>query len=431
VERRIVVIVAGNDPGTGIGGHARYVRAHSRAIRRLGFEPHVFCAFGRNEVLTTEFGTVHRVRSPFRPFIHDMVPFNGPILVSAVRKFLGGRAGPHLIHSFYTWGWVGARVAERLRRSGVTVTSLVSTYDTLFNVTAAQLRSLERQHGARERLTRILEYAMSTFVTARYEAAGYRGADCVYANYDSVRKLIERDFGTNVNVRILPYATEIAFTQTAGRDVDGAAIADRNRTPTVITASRHVPRKGLPVFLRALKLLADDGVAFRATLVGGGLLLERHRALVRTLGLAEYVEVPGFVPSSYELVRRADVFVLPSFEEGSGSLALLEALQAGVAVVASRIDGIPEDVTDGHDALLVPPGDVAALAGALRRLLNDPELRTRLATEGQRTFLKRFSAGALVAALRDEYAKFGFCTSEKRPDKIGRGGLEDLADLSH
>ena len=118
--------------------------------------------------------------------------------------------------------------------------------------------------------------------------------------------------------------------------------------------------------------------------------------------------VEGFVPDPYPFLRQADIFVLPSLEEGSGSLALIEALQAGVAVVASNIDGIPEDVVDGESALLVTPGDEAELAGATSRLIVDPALRQRLARSARATFEARFSAATFVDALRKTYADLGF-----------------------
>jgi glycosyltransferase involved in cell wall biosynthesis len=78
-----------------------------------------------------------------------------------------------------------------------------------------------------------------------------------------------------------------------------------------------------------------------------------------------------------------------------------------VAAIASKIDGIPEDVADERSALLVPPGDPEALALALGRLLTDAARRQRLASEGRAVFRDRFSADALTAALRGAYADLG------------------------
>ena len=116
--------------------------------------------------------------------------------------------------------------------------------------------------------------------------------------------------------------------------------------------------------------------------------------------------VAGFVEDAFELVCRSDVFVLASRREQSGSLAALEAMQAGKAIVASACDGIPEDISHGADGVLVPPGDAPALADALARLLEDAELRGRLGRAARATFEARFSAEAFTRALGALYAEF-------------------------
>jgi len=159
------------------------------------------------------------------------------------------------------------------------------------------------------------------------------------------------------------------------------------------------------VLLRALSRLRSEGISFRACLLGGGPLLSAHRRLVERLGLEGSVLLPGFVPDSFAFTRHADVFVVPSLEEGSGSVALLEAMQAGLAIAVSRVDGIPEDVTEGFDALLVEPGDEGELAGALRRLVTDRACRSELGARARQTFEERFSAHALTAELQAVYAR--------------------------
>jgi glycosyltransferase involved in cell wall biosynthesis len=106
-------------------------------------------------------------------------------------------------------------------------------------------------------------------------------------------------------------------------------------------------------------------------------------------------------------LRNADIFVLPSLEEGSGSVSMLEAMQAGLAIVASNIDGIPEDVTGGDSALLVEPGNVDQLSQAIESLLNDAELRRRLQRRAREIFVKRFSAESFTNALAVLYAELG------------------------
>jgi glycosyltransferase involved in cell wall biosynthesis len=87
---------------------------------------------------------------------------------------------------------------------------------------------------------------------------------------------------------------------------------------------------------------------------------------------------------------------------------LIEALQAGAPVVASNCDGVPEDVTDGDNALLVPPADVSRLADALARMIGDAGLRRRLSRRARETFESKFTADRFSAALGAMYADLGF-----------------------
>ena len=96
------------------------------------------------------------------------------------------------------------------------------------------------------------------------------------------------------------------------------------------------------------------------------------------------------------LLDAADVFVLPSRCEGM-PLVLLEAMDAGLPVVATRVIGSEEVVADGETGLLVPPEDPAALGTALARLLADPQLRARFGRAGRQRFLERFTGRRMAA----------------------------------
>jgi glycosyltransferase involved in cell wall biosynthesis len=136
--------------------------------------------------------------------------------------------------------------------------------------------------------------------------------------------------------------------------------------------------------------------------------LAAHRWLASQLGLAERAVLTGRVENAYAYLRHADVFALPSREERSGSVSLREAMQAGVAIVASAIDGIPEDVSREDSALLVEPGNVGQLSGALARVLTDVEMRRRLGRRARGCFVEEGSVEAFTRALGDVYAQLGF-----------------------
>ena len=129
----------------------------------------------------------------------------------------------------------------------------------------------------------------------------------------------------------------------------------------------------------------------RLRIVGDGPELPRIRSLVRSLRLDDAVTLVGSVEGVEEIraeFARADVFCLPSRQEGFG-IVFLEAMAAGLPIVAADCGATPETAPHGEVSLLVGPDDVEGLATALVRLLNDADLRARLATGGAARW-KRF-----------------------------------------
>ena len=97
-------------------------------------------------------------------------------------------------------------------------------------------------------------------------------------------------------------------------------------------------------------------------------------------------------------LNSADIFAITSFQENH-SIALLEAMRAGKAIVATTVGGNGESITDGIDGLLVPPADSVALADALRKLLSDRSLRERLGQNARNRFEKEFTETAMMMGL--------------------------------
>lgn len=153
----------------------------------------------------------------------------------------------------------------------------------------------------------------------------------------------------------------------------------------VLFVGRLEKRKGLTYLLRAWSLVRDAFPHARLLVVGaGGHRLEYYQRYADARGWREVV-FAGYV-SSDDLVRyyqTTDVFCAPSTGQESFGIVLLEAMAAGRPIVASRIPGYAEVVTDGGEGLLVPPRDPPALAVALTRLLADAELRRALGTRGR------------------------------------------------
>jgi glycosyltransferase involved in cell wall biosynthesis len=168
------------------------------------------------------------------------------------------------------------------------------------------------------------------------------------------------------------------------------------------TVSLLEPVKGLDVFLHAAARLHRLQPGLRFAVFGSGPEANRLSSLAARLGIGEIVEFPGYVPMSQAL-ERLEIFVVSSYLE-SGPLTLLEAMAAGVPVVATKVGGVPEIAAEGT-ALLVPPGDDAALADAIGRLLDDAGLRQKQARAARQRILDHYTPQACARATLDLYRR--------------------------
>jgi len=155
--------------------------------------------------------------------------------------------------------------------------------------------------------------------------------------------------------------------------------------------------KGTEYFLRAAARLAADHPDVRYVVAGTGSCERELRELAVDLGIAHLVEFLGYVGAAPPLIASLDIVIVPSLSEASG-LTAMEAMALGVPVVASFAGGLSEVVENGRTGLLVPPADAEAIARAVARLLDNPELGRRLAAEGERHVAKRFTVGRMVDA---------------------------------
>ena len=135
-------------------------------------------------------------------------------------------------------------------------------------------------------------------------------------------------------------------------------------------------------------------------MIQGNVVHDRHA------GLEQRCRFIGAEAHVMNLMSAVDVLVVPSVSHEDFPNVILEAMGLGKPVVASRLAGTPEQVDDEHTGLLVPPGDAAALALALRRLVLDPALRDEMGRAGRRRFEERFTAEVAVRRYAELYHSF-------------------------
>ena len=156
----------------------------------------------------------------------------------------------------------------------------------------------------------------------------------------------------------------------------------------IICVGRLAPVKAQHILLDAIQKLDRD---VRLHVVGGGPDRASLEADAARRGITKQVIFHGFTPQNKldELYRQADIFALPSFAEGVPGV-LMEAMAMEIPCVSTWITGIPELIQNGVDGLLVAPSDAEAFAGALRVLIDDPDLRLRIGQAGRRKILDKF-----------------------------------------
>jgi glycosyltransferase involved in cell wall biosynthesis len=177
--------------------------------------------------------------------------------------------------------------------------------------------------------------------------------------------------------------------------------------PILLFLGHLLRDKGVFDLVRAFARIAPQFPQTRLTLGGIG-AIAAIRQLASQLGVEERVLCPGWLgPEDKEAaLARSTCFILPSYAEGM-PMALLEAMSWGLPVIATPVGGIPQVVSSEVNGLLVPPGDIDALANALRRLLASPALRQQLGDAARQTIEAGYSLDKALARLSGIYDRFG------------------------
>ena len=187
-----------------------------------------------------------------------------------------------------------------------------------------------------------------------------------------------------------------------GIDLDGRSMqTDRWRTrkdldvdpetSLIGTIGRLTPVKGIPYLLQAARILLRQGSNVKVLVVGDGSIRKDLMAQTRDLGISKDVVFLGHREDTDALLQALDIFALPSLSEGI-PMALLEAMAASRAVVASRVGGVPEIVEDGSEGFLVEPMDVNDLTEKCLRLIQSPEMAQKMGQMARARVERDFSA---------------------------------------
>lgn len=229
--------------------------------------------------------------------------------------------------------------------------------------------------------------------------------EIVFVSADARRVALESGAVRPRGTRTIVNGIDIGrYADARGREKVRSEFGIPPDAPVLGIVARLTRAKDHAMLLRAFRTLREGIPDARLLIVGDGELDAEVRSDAHALGLGDGVAFAGARSDVPALLSAMDVFVLSSSTEGL-AMTLLEAMAAGLPVVATSVGGNPEAVADGETGVIVPPGDPDAFAGAVSRVFGDPAEMARMGRAGYERCQRLFSTEAMVGAYEEIYQR--------------------------
>jgi glycosyltransferase involved in cell wall biosynthesis len=291
------------------------------------------------------------------------------------------------------------RLASELRRDDIDVLHCHDRYGNVLGAMAGRLA------GAPRVITSRRWWSFDRRSHAVANGLAYRASHVVLANSPAVAELLRREGVAPNRIAVVPnFVEEDDFTPASSGERERfrreLGVAPDAFLAGIVANLR--PVKDHATLLRAIARLVPRHPSLHLVCVGDGSLKTELQSLARSLGVEGHVQLLGHRADARRMHRLFDVSVLSSLHEGFPN-SVVEAMAAGRPVVASRAGGIVDAVIDGETGLLVTPGDDAAFAVALERLLESPEQCAQLGAAGSARARRVYHVGAVLQQLSSLY----------------------------
>jgi glycosyltransferase involved in cell wall biosynthesis len=372
-----------------VGGAQVHVRDLAAALLREGHEAKVFV--GGTGPVTAAMDAMGVPYQSLRHLVHPIRPWRDWLAVSELAEALGGFR-PELVSTHSSKAGLVGRLAARR----VGVPALFTAHGWAFT---------EGVGGLKSRVYRLVERVASRWARRILTVSEYDRDLAIRKGVAPPEKLVAIHNG-------MPDVPVVLRSDPA------------KQPPHIVMVARFEKQKDHRTLVLALAGVQD--LPWTMELIGGGPLMEGTKRLAVEHGIAGRVNFPGDGTSVAERLAQAQLFVLTSHYEGLPR-SIIEAMRAGLPVVASDVGGVAEEVADGETGFVVPRGDVERLRGRLRTLLSDPATRVRMGDNARRRYENSFTLGRMVEEtwrVYDEVLGARPSTSRLRraPDEAGMAG---------
>jgi glycosyltransferase involved in cell wall biosynthesis len=374
VATRILYLI----DGLAMGGAERGLVLSLRHLDRTRFEPEVAYLWPPAPLRV-------EIESMGIP-VHEIGARRGPRALLAVPKVVRLLRGRRFdaVHTAIVWASIVGRLAGR--RAGVKVISQIA------NVDPMGFMELELS-GVAARKARL--------VSRLDEWTGRRLVDRFVAISEAVKAHPIRGASWDRSkIDVVLRGQDLAALRSEGAEEPDPPLEDPGE-PSIVCVARLSAQKGHRHLIEAMRTVLGEFPRARLLLCGDGTLRPQLQRQAGPLG--DRVVFLGVRLDARAIMARADVFAFPSLWEGQGN-ALLEAMAVGAPIVATRIPAVEETLADGRDAVLVTPGDPAALADGILRVLRDPAAARAMGARAADA-AKRYDIAATTRGLEAVYAR--------------------------
>ena len=246
-----------------------------------------------------------------------------------------------------------------------------------------------RDYGISTKLKYLFVYYIIARIYSFLSTLVISMSEKIVTHYKSTEEILKSESQINTNKFIrMRYFVEVFKKEIRTPVSKRMQKAFDSRKPIVTSICRQDPRKGINYLLHALVLVKKQ-IDCECLIIGAGILRDANKRLARKLQLSSVI-FPGAVADIHTILRKSSVYVLPTVEEGSSALSVIEAMSQATPIVSTDCDGIPEDIKHEYSGLLVPPHNSILLAQAIVRLLKDKQLAMKLGSNAKKTYDEKF-----------------------------------------
>ena len=397
MNRKTAVIFSGKSTTAMPGGLGAYAHNICRIFNELGYDVHLFGYGKSNSTFQLPYATAYTIRVRSGSLSSLAAPIINFQLARAAQKLLEhADVAQTIILGAGIWAEAGNTLKKSLENHPGSRRVIGAYFTTFMHEYRGQIAGAPvKDYGVFSNLMVRLSY-LAAFFLSIYEHRTLRKLDSILIHYKSSHTILSSECKNLdlAKITTTPYYADLYIRQ--GYRTQTTAHPD---SLLVAIICRQDPRKGINTFLHAVAHLKPEKLSYKIVIAGSGIFLNRNIRLSKKLGVDHLVHFAGFIPSAEALILKSDIMILPSFEEGSGAISLLEAMKIGRPIISSSCDGIPEDLRHEYSALLFEPGNVVELAHHIRRLVLDSKLRNQLAANSRLSYNEKFSPQKMSSSI--------------------------------